>query len=354
MKNLINRRALRRFCFLMLFHLILLCFSPKVFAASGGDSQSINTSDKQDITDRIYLLWNEIFNPGYANEIKVLDRVDKDQMLHHFNMEQKLKLIDEKKIRIDIGKKFYNEIIDYNDRLDYYDLYIKYAKQKGYVVTSYIDYLTKYKNTNQKVLILRHDIDDVSKATKDMFDIERKNDVKATYYFRWVTFDTSLIKEISEAGFEVGLHYETLGNYSNATGKVYISDKDYEFCRGLLKEEIKKFKKLTGVDIKTISSHGNPRNRMIGIPNNVLLKGQNYKDFGIVSETYDADILKNYINCYICDSDINNKFGYSYNSNPLNAIMNNKKVIEFLSHPSHWDYDVYTRAKLYLYGNHRK
>lgn len=250
--------------------------------------------------------------------------------------------------RIDKSSNFIKQIVDDNNRLDYYDLYIKLAKQEGYVVTSYSDYLKNYLNTNQKVLILRHDIDVKSDATKDMFEIEKRNNVKATYYFRWVTFDKDLIKEISDAGFEVGLHYETIATYCIEHKTRVIKHEDIVKCREILKEEIKEFKEKSGVNIETVSSHGNPINKEIGIPNNVLFIGENYKDYGIIGETYDKYIVKYKIKSYICDGEISKNYGYSYSTNPIDSILKSDRVIEFLSHPNHWYYSLNSRVKMYI------
>lgn len=322
----------------------------------------INCSAKPTIKNEFKLLLNNafdqfnlrnttndhIFSTDYDNLLTFLAKNNNiNNEIHKFNYRTKINKIIRGDRRIDIGKDYLREIINSNDRLNYYDLYIKLAKEKGYIITSYVDYITNYKDTDKKILILRHDIDAPSEATRYMFEIEKKNNVKATYYFRWATFDKELIDELSKQGFEVSLHYETIANYYIKNGKHNISKDDIIKCREILKSEIKTFKEKSGVNIQTISSHGNPINKAIGIPNNVLLIGENYKDYGIISETYNNDIIKYYIKSYICDADILNKYGFSYDSNPIDSIMNGKSVIEFLSHPNHWYYDIDDRVQMY-------
>lgn len=291
---------------------------------------------------------DSLIQKHYSNLFHLLQ---KDQLSYDSSKFPYLKMITDithKNERIDTGNGFLNQVIDYNNRLNYYDLYIKLAKKKGYVVTTYYDYLTKYKNTKQKVLILRHDIDIASPGTLKMLEIEIKNHVKATYYFRWVTFDKSIIDQVIKAGGEVGLHYETLATYCIKNNKNYVTNQDIINCRPLLKQEIKDFKAKSGVDIKTIASHGNPVNRAIGIPNYVILDGQKYSDYGVMGETYDKDIIKNYIKSYICDNELTTNLGFSYSTNPIDSIDKNMGVIEFLSHPNHWYFDILKRARLYL------
>lgn len=335
------------FATLFIFNSSLFTFSTNATMKKSIDTttKSIDAAPKnpiKTILEKIY---------GVANYDKALKLIEKEQKNYDSSKltyeKMLLEVINENET-FDAGKSFIDQIIYYNNRLNYYDFYIKFAKARGYVVTSYVDYLKNYKNTNQKVLILRHDIDDTSDATKLMFEIEKKNNVKATYYFRWKTFDKQLIDEISKQGFEVGLHYETIATYCIKYNKYIVTEQDLKKCREILKKEIKDFKLLSGVNIETIASHGNPVNKAIGVPNNVLFYGQKYSDYGVLGETYDRNILKYYIKSYICDADLLEKSGYSYSSNPIDSIMKGDKVIEFLSHPNHWYYDVYNRARMYI------
>lgn len=176
------------------------------------------------------------------------------------------------KNRVDTGISFIFKNIFLNNRFDYYDYYIKLAKEKGYIVTSFIDYLQNYKKTDNKVLILRHDVDSNTINTKLMFEIEKSNNVKATYYFRWCTINYDIIKKMNELGFEVGLHYETLASYCVENNINELSDDIIKTCRKELKEEIKEFKNNTNIDIKTIANHGHPKNVELGASNNILLE----------------------------------------------------------------------------------
>lgn len=247
--------------------------------------------------------------------------------------------------RNDVGMKFIREVLFSNNRLSYYDYYIKLAKKNGYIVTSYIDYLENYKDTDKKVIILRHDIDHTPVKARIMFEVEKKNNVKATYYFRWSTIDYDLAKEMNDSGFEVGLHYETLATYCLKNNINSINNEVIEKAKEELKKEIKEFKEKTGINIKTIANHGHPKNVEIGASNNVLLENEIYKNFGIVSEAYDKDFYKN-VNTHIMDNNILTNYGFSYKSNPIDSILRGDKVIVFLAHPQHWKDDFGTRVKM--------
>ncbi|AUM96878.1 TPA: hypothetical protein LA742_000504 [Clostridium botulinum] len=249
------------------------------------------------------------------------------------------------KNRVDTGISFIFKNIFLNNRFDYYDYYIKLAKEKGYIVTSFIDYLQNYKKTDNKVLILRHDVDSNTINTKLMFEIEKSNNVKATYYFRWCTINYDIIKKMNELGFEVGLHYETLASYCVENNINELSDDIIKTCRKELKEEIKEFKNNTNIDIKTIANHGHPKNVELGASNNILLENEKYKDYGIICEAYDKEFYKT-VTTHIMDNNVMFNYGFSYKSNPIDAMNSGDKLIVFLAHPEHWRFDLKTKIKM--------
>ncbi|NEZ45602.1 hypothetical protein FDF74_00065 [Clostridium niameyense] len=247
--------------------------------------------------------------------------------------------------RCDTGIRFILKCIFLNNRFDYYDYYLKLAKQKGYVVTSFKDYLENYRGKDQKVMILRHDVDNLGDNVKEMFKIEKKNQVKSTYYFRWCTFDHDLIRNMDNEGFEVGLHYETLATYCLENHIDKVDNNIINICKEKLKEEIEHFKDQTGISIRTIANHGHNKNIEIGVSNNVLLEGEDYKKFRIISEAYDKDFYK-HVDKHIMDTNILTNFGFAYKSNPIESLNRGDKVIVFLAHPEHWKFDFITKLKL--------
>lgn len=99
----------------------------------------------------------------------------------------------------------------------------------------------------KNVVVLRHDVDVDPHQALLMAKLERSLGVKSTYYFRYVrrVFNESIIKSISEMGFEVGYHYETLDK----------SYGDFPEAISLFKNELESFRKIAPV--KTVCSHGN-------------------------------------------------------------------------------------------------
>lgn len=246
----------------------------------------------------------------------------------------------------DRGAGYLAGIIFKNDRLSYYDMYIERALDHGYIVTSYIDYLEHYMDKCLKVMILRHDVDNSCSAVERMFEIERKYGVKATYYFRWSTIDMNLIRELDRHGFEAGLHYETLGRYCEENNISSVDAGILKSCREILKAEIDKFNKWTGIRIKTCASHGHPKNMAMGISNNVLFEGEDYKSYGLEGEAYDRDFYEREKTVHISDCNILYNYGFFYGSNPLKEIYEGRKVVVFLSHPEYWQYSINSRIKM--------
>ena len=235
----------------------------------------------------------------------------------------------------DSNKEFLLRTILFNNRLDSYESYLSYAVEHGYILTSFIDYLENPAYDNKKIMILRHDIDRSVEVARLMFLIEKRHRAKATYYFRWDTFDKQFIDELISAGFEVGLHYETLSAYCTKNSIQVVDKEILSICKEQLKREIQLFNEKTGAKIKTVCSHGSPENRQLHVSNNVLLEDENYKDFDIKCEAYDRSFYTK-VDVHIMDADILNNYGFAYHSNPTKSIKDGKKLIVFLSHPAHW------------------
>lgn len=244
----------------------------------------------------------------------------------------------------DSNKKFLIHSILFNNRLNWYDYYLRYAIAHGYILTSFIDYLENTEYEDKKVMILRHDVDWSVKNARLMSAIEKTHNVKAAYYFRWATFDKQFIHELADAGFEVGFHYETLGAYC-AENDIHVVNKEVIIvCKEKLKMEIQRFNYKAGLRIKTVCAHGLAKNKELRVSNNVLLENENYTNFGIKCAAYDRGFYSK-VDIHIMDKDILNNYGFAYENNPIESIKDGKKLIVFLSHPVHWKLSLSQRMK---------
>lgn len=237
--------------------------------------------------------------------------------------------------RKDNTKTYIIKTIIKNNRLDYYGDYLLYARECGYEICSMNKFYNTCADHSTKHFVLRHDVDYKSKSTEKMFEKELQLGVTSTYYFRWCTIDIPLIKNMLREQFEVGLHFETLSDYAQEFDKRDITAEDIIAARERLKKEINRFKETIGTDIVSVASHGAPMNIEIGLSNNILLENEKYSEYNILFEAYDRELYQ-YVDEHIMDCNIRYNYGFSYESNPIDAINENKGNIVFLAHPNHW------------------
>jgi len=235
------------------------------------------------------------------------------------------------------------------NRLKQYADVLRYAKDKSYKLCSLYDWYTKYKDGNEKVLILRHDVDLDPEGAYNFFKIENDLGATSTFYFRWLTEKPNIIKKIHNLGFEVSLHFETLANYARKN-KLFkqeqINDDIIKECRNILSEEILSFEKKY-FKISTICSHGDIRNRILQTPNHVLTSKDFLKQHKILFETYDKNIISLF-DAYISDSSIYSNFEWKHYGSPYTAISNNLQTICLLTHPIHWNQSLAKNTKMLL------
>ncbi len=245
-----------------------------------------------------------------------------------------------------------------NKRIGDYDRILSEAVRNGYKIISLEDYINT-KNSSDKLLILRHDIDYVSDANLMMFEVEKRHKARASYYFRNQTIDAELIPLIKEYGSEVSLHFETIADYikeHGITSREQLLETDFKNeCLEILKQNLSQLRDRFQLKCKTIASHGAPENRMTGVHNNYLTEDVSvYEYLGIELEAYQKEFISE-IAEYISDTVIEENGGFRYGKHPLEVIENGVSPILFLTHPNHWFYSskqIFRKTiKLMLYGN---
>jgi hypothetical protein len=88
---------------------------------------------------------------------------------------------------------------------------LEIARRRQYRVMSLLElYMNRKTLGRQKVLALRHDVDNCNpRGVRLFFELEKEFRVSATYYFRLKTFRmVQIVREILEYGSEVGYHFE--------------------------------------------------------------------------------------------------------------------------------------------------
>ena len=125
---------------------------------------------------------------------------------------------------------------------------------------------------NQKLIILRHDVDRMPKTALELAKIENEFGLRASYYFRIPSsYDVKIIEAISKLNHEIGLHYETLDKTKG----------DLSSARKLMKNELDILRKICL--IKTVSMHGNPLTKY---DNRDFWKINKFGEFNLLGEVY--------------------------------------------------------------------
>lgn len=120
---------------------------------------------------------------------------------------------------------------------------------------------------------LRHDVDLLPANSLRIAQIEKEQELKATYYFRMVpeSYDEAIIKQIAALGHTIGYHYESL---TTCNGDIEAAYRD--FC-----DNLAKLRQL--VPVNTICMHGSPRSPY---DSRDIWKHYDYHQLGIEYEPY--------------------------------------------------------------------
>lgn len=224
-------------------------------------------------------------------------------------------------------------------RLDEYESLLQKALYRGYEIHSVFSFWSKINTSgldpHKKYLILRHDIDTDLSTAKEMWKIEQRLGIAASYYFRLSTIDISFMQLIHKTGSEASYHYEELASYCKRNGikkhdKVH---KEMDHIRSIFKENYLFLKKQTMLPMKTVASHGDFVNRKLRMANEEILKDKSLrKELGIVFEVYD-DTLMTYLTKRYSDT-LAPSFWKP--ENPIESFQRNEHIVYILTHPRHW------------------
>jgi hypothetical protein len=193
-------------------------------------------------------------------------------------------LTEPRKIKMDFTVKIYRQLID--QLID-----------SGYTFQTFSEFL---ESPEEKVIMLRHDVDDKKLNSLHFAEIQHAAGVKGSYYFRMVpqSFDEDVIRKIAGLGHEIGYHYEDMDLVSSKFGveRSKLKEEDlYDKALLSFKENLQRLRKL--YPVKTICMHGSPRSQF---DNKAVWKKYNYRDFEIIGEPYfDIDFSKIF---YITDT----------------------------------------------------
>lgn len=221
-----------------------------------------------------------------------------------------------------------------------YKTLLKTLINQGFKFQSFSSFLD---NPENKVVILRHDVDLVPENSLVFAQIQNELGIQGSYYFRAVpeSWDEAIIKQIASLGHEIGYHYESLSTCNGGPDSAILD----------FKQNLEKLRQL--VPVKTICMHGSPRSKF---DSRDLWKKYNYHNYGIIGEPYfDIDFSKvlylsdtgrrwNGEKVSIRDKILNQKNNLADNfqfrtTNQIISALNNQLLPErimFTFHPQRW------------------
>ena len=171
-----------------------------------------------------------------------------------------------------------------------YKQLLETLKASGYSFQTFEDFV---RQPDEKVVVLRHDVDKIPQNGLDLAKIEHSLGLKASYYYRIVKESNhpDLIKAVGELGHEIGYHYEDLT----------LAKGDKKKAIKMWEENLSYFRNF--YPVTTCCMHGSPMSKW---DNRLIWEGYDYKDYNIIAEPYfDIDYNKVF---YITDT------GRSWNS----------------------------------------
>lgn len=151
---------------------------------------------------------------------------------------------------------------------------------QGFSFQPFADFLKK---PEYKVIILRHDVDQLLMNSLEFARIQAKMGIRSTFYFRAVpeSWNEWIIRQIAELGHEVGYHYEDIGLMAQRHKDITAEEELVKLAIESFTMNLEKLRKIALVI--TICMHGNPMSKW---DNRLLWKYYDYRDFGIVGEPY--------------------------------------------------------------------
>jgi hypothetical protein len=209
------------------------------------------------------------------------------------------------------------------------------AQRYGYHLVSLEDWVDREPSDDdyERTLILRHDVDQHPRSALAMAAIEEEFGLRSTWYFRWRTAHESVVGNLRERGFAVGLHYETLSRRARETGLRPSDDPSelIEASRELLRAELAAFEDRHG-PARSACPHGD--SRVPWIHNGVLLRGQKLSSYGIEFDGNDA-MRGRKLRYWLTDRSAA-EGGWKEGDQPDRLLVRGMSPVLCLTHPNNW------------------
>jgi hypothetical protein len=214
-----------------------------------------------------------------------------------------------------------------------YGRLLKAALGHGYRVVTLEEFLDeRLPDGDGPVLILRHDVDQHPASALAMADVEGALGLRSTWYLRWRTARPEVVAELRRRGGEIGFHYETLSRAA-LDGTDLGADEAERLQRGReqLREEIATFAERFG-PIRSVAAHGDTR--APGVDNGVLLRGEEWRDYGVDYDANDA-MRRHRLAAWVTDRS-SAEGGWSNDVDPHALLRAAETPLLCLTHPNNW------------------
>jgi hypothetical protein len=186
-----------------------------------------------------------------------------------------------------------------------------------------------------RYLILRHDIDTDPQTAAIMWRIEHSLAVESSHFFRLSTLDIELMRAIEAAGGRASYHYEELATVARQR-RPRTHDQAVRLipeAQELFAANLARLRKLTGIGMEVVASHGDFLNRKLGIKNTTILADERFRrEMGITVEPYDEKFLAT-VSSYHRDALPPAPWMHG---DPFAAIDRREPVMYALIHPRPW------------------
>ncbi len=213
-----------------------------------------------------------------------------------------------------------------------YRALLRQAADEGYEIVPLERWLED--DRGERVLIVRHHVDQCPFSALRMLAVERELGVRSTWYFRWRTARPRVVRRVLESGGDARLHYETLSRlvvHERAAGRTTRSEELIETARLMLKRELIAFRVLFGPG-RSACAHGDTR--VPDVNNAVLLRDRDLHEYGI---EFDANASMRSHDLAVWLTDRSRADGSWRDGLDAGAIIqSHASPVLLLAHPNNW------------------
>ena len=186
-----------------------------------------------------------------------------------------------------------------NDRRAEYEGQLRVASGMGYDLISLAEFHTRTGRSDasaRRWLVLRHDVDiPDTVGNESFFYIERDVGARSTYYFRQSTAGAHerLIRRLTDAGFEVGYHFEEAATVAKRRGlhsRAAVLEMRPEI-EELFQRNCEAFRRRWNPQLQSVAAHGDWINGRLGFSNNEFISSELLSACDLRFEAYGPDVL---------------------------------------------------------------